>query len=289
MLKKSLLKSLPYFAAIITGGIFYFLANRLQQNYHDLFLNIAAAFFAIPLLYFFYETAKSFSRRQLNKEIFDYAKMQIDREVLSVLNQLQKIVYTLEKKDFSNKAISKFLSLNKKEIESQIKDNKYLGFQILKNWEISEKGLHEILKNSFVLEKIEDEQTISIINILKSLRQLESIQKIDDLYINTKEKAKGYKVQSGVEMNPENIKFPDRYMLLKHLDNDKFIVCDFGDIPKYNLGNCLNYYTINNKLLEVYSTVIFELIKDINRWLDLTGKEFVIDTKMFRMRSKHII
>ena len=74
--------------------------------------------------------------------------------------------------------------------------------------------------------------------------------------------------------------------LLKRLDEDKFIVCDFGDIPKNNLEKCLNYYEINPKLLEAYSAAIFELLKNINDWLDVTGKEFVIDTKMFRMQSK---
>ena len=115
--KKFLLKLLPYLAAISTGGVFYFLATSLNVKFYDLLINIAAAFFAIPLLYFFYEKSKSFSHKRLNKEIFDYAKMQTDRELLSILNQLQKIVYTLEEKDFSRKAISNFLSLKKEEIE----------------------------------------------------------------------------------------------------------------------------------------------------------------------------
>lgn len=288
MIKKLSIKLLPYLAAVITGALFYYMSKELNQKYSDLLLNISASFFAIPLLYLFYETAKSFSHKQLNKEIFDYAKMLIDKELLSILNQLQKVVYTLDKKDLSNQAINKFLSLEANEIEHQINNNKYLGFQIFKHWEISEKELHEILKNPFILEKLEDEQIISIIQILKSLRQLEFIQKDKSLYIDTNEKARGYKVQSGIEMNPENNKFPDRYMLLKHLDKDRFTVYDFGDIPKYNLEKCLNYYTINIKLSEAYSVIIFELLKDVNYWLDMTGNEFVIDTKMFRMKSKYV-
>lgn len=289
MLKKRLLKSLPYLAAIITGGIFYFLAINVDQKYYNLLINIAAAFFAIPLLYFFYETAKSFSHKKLNKEIFDYAKMQIDRELLSILNQLQKIVYTLEEKDFSNKAINNFLALQKKQIEDQMKENIYLGFQIFKHWETSEKGLHELLRNPFILGKMEDEQIISIIKVLKNLRTLETIQRIDELYIDTEQKAKGYKVQSGIEMNPENKKLPDRHILLKHLTEDKFVVYDFGDIARYNLEKCLNYYEINKKRLSSYAEVIFDLLTDINSWLDATGLEFIIDTKMFKMRGKHII
>jgi len=288
MFRKRLLKLLPYLVAIASGGIFYFLASILDEKYYGLLVSIAATFFAIPLLYFFYEVAKSFSHKKLNKEIFDYAKMQVDRELLSILNQLQKMIYALAEKDFSNDAINKFLSLNKEQIENQIKKSSYLGFQVFKHWEISEKGLHELLKNSFILKKMEDEQIISIISILKSLRMLESIQKLDDLYLETGQKAKGYKVQSGIKINPENKKFPDRYILLKYLAEDKFVVYDFGDIVKYNLEKCLNYYKINDKLLSHYTEIIFDLLNDINSWLNATGREFVIDTKMFRIRGKHI-
>jgi len=287
--KKILLRLLPYLAAISTGGFIYFLATFLNVKFYDLLINIAAAFFAIPLLYFFYEKSKSFSHKRLNKEIFDYAKMQTDRELLSILNQLQKIVYTLEEKDFSSKAISNFLSLKKEEIENLFKNNKYLGFQVFKHWEVSEKGLHELLKNPFILEKMEDEQIISIIAVLKSLRVLETIQRIDSLYIETKEVAKGYRVQGGIDINLENKKLPDRYMLLKYSAKNKFVVYDFGDIPKYNLEKCLKYYKINNKLLNFYAKVILDLINNINNWLKATGLEFIIDTEMFKKRSKHVL
>ena len=236
MFKKKLLKSIPYFAAIITGGIFYFLALTVGGKTYDLFINVSAAFFAIPLLYFFYETAKSYSHKKLNREIFDYAKMQVDRELLPILNQLQKIVFTLEEKDFSNEAVNKFLSCEKEYLESKLQANRYLGFQVFKHWQISETGLHDLLKNPFILEKMEDEQIIAVIYILKSLRNLEAIQKVEALYIvDTDEVPKGYKIQSGTEVHSENKKFPDRHMLLKHLDEDKYVVYDFGDIPKYNL------------------------------------------------------
>ncbi|GBE16559.1 hypothetical protein BMS3Abin15_00380 [bacterium BMS3Abin15] len=289
MLKRKLLKLLPYLAAIIMGGIFYFLTIFIDERLYDLFINIAAAFFAIPLLYFFYETAESFSHKKLDKEIFDYAKMQVDSELLSILNQLRKIVYTLKEKDFSSETVNRFLSLKKEDLENQLKDNKYLGFQVFKHWGVNEKGLHELLKNPFILERMEDEQIISIISIFKSLGALEAIQQIDELYLETEEIAKGYKVQSGIDMNPENEKSPDRYVLLKHLTEDKFIVYDFGDIPKYNLKKCLKYYKINNKLIRGYAEFIFDLLKDINNWLDATGREFLIDSKIFKVRDKQIV
>lgn len=287
MFKKKLLQFLPYFAVVVAGAVLYFLAATITNTkFSALLTSIAAAFFAIPLLFLFYELVKTYSHKKLNQEIFDYAKMQMDRELIYILMQLRKSAYILEEKSSSIKEIKTFLFLKMDELENQLKANKYLGFQVFKNWEISEKGLNELLKNPFILEKMKDENVISIISILKNLRALDSIQKIEDLYLVTNEVAKGYKIQSGAEININNRGLPDRYLLLKHLSEDKFVVCDFGDISKYNLEKCLKYYKINDDLLNYYAEAIFNVLNAINSWLETTGWEFIIDTKMFRMRSR---
>lgn len=289
MLNNKHLKVLPYIIAIAIGLILSFLATLLVGILHDLLINIAATFFAVPLLYYFYETAKYFSKKKLTSGILDYAKMQVDSKLLSIINQLQKMVYPLEVKGFSNETVNKFLSLTKEEITHQLKQNKYLGFQVFKHWKTNEEALHELLKNPFVLEKMEDEQIISVINTLKRLRALVSIQRINDLYIETNETANNYKIESGINFNPENKVFPERYLLLKHLSRDKFVVYDFGDISKYNLEKCLNYYKINNKILIYYAEIISNLLNSINDWLNVTGQEFIIDSKIFRMGSRSIL
>lgn len=123
---------MPYLVAITSGIFFYLLSVFLSVIFNELFINIAATFFAIPLLYFLYEKSRSYFHRRLNKEIFDYAKMQVDRELLSILNQLQKMVYTAKGKGLSKEAYKNFLSTGLEELRKQLKDNKYLGFQFLK-------------------------------------------------------------------------------------------------------------------------------------------------------------
>jgi len=63
-------------------------------------------------------------------------------------------------------------------------------------------------------------------------------------------------------------------------------VADFGDFPLYNVEKLLYYFTINDSYLEGYAESIIQVIMEINRWLDLTGREFIIDNKMFRPRFK---
>ena len=266
----------------------FFLASiQLTADYKGLFLNIAAAFLAIPFLYLIYELAQKFSQKRLNKELFDYAKMQIDRELLSIVNQLAKVVYPYEKQDFSFQGIQNFLSQSSSQIGDVVEKGEYIGFQVLKNWSISERNLHSILESPFILHRLEDDQIISVISILKELRSLESIQKnVTDLYVNTGKKVDNYKITSGKEISDRNTDYPDRYLLLRYLKGDKYQVADFGDFAPYHVGDLLNIFRFNNKYIEDYSDSIYDFIKTINEWLNLTGSEFLIDTKMFRLGMK---
>jgi hypothetical protein len=285
--KQIFLKVWPYASCVFAGLMFFLASIQLTADYKGLFLNIAAAFLAIPFLYLIYELAQKFSQRRLNKELFDYAKMQIDRELLSIVNQLTKVVYPYEKQDFSFQGIQNFLSQSSSQIGDVIEKGEYIGFQVLKNWSISERNLHGILESPFILHRLEDGQIISVISVLKELRSLESIQKnVTDLYVNTNKKVDNYKITSGKEISDRNIEYPDRYLLLRYLKGDKYQVADFGDFAPYRVGDLLNIFRFNNKYIKDYSDSIYDFIKAINEWLDLTGSEFLIDTKMFRLGMK---
>lgn len=286
-IKKFLFKSLPYVASILAGGIFFYLLTpNLDSKYYDLCINISAAFFAIPLIYFFYELARNFSQRKLNKKIFAYGKMQVDTEVLSIINQLLKTVYSLNKRDFSPEGTNKLLSLKKSKLKKIMLESEYLGFQVFKAWEASEENLHEVLKNPLVLGKIENEQITSIIELIEGLRGLEGVQKIMDLYKHTGKKSNKYKVVKGTDISVGNKKYPNRYLLMEKLAKNVFTVYDFGDIPKDNLDKTLYIYKINSRYLEMYCEKLFDLLEAINKWLSLTGREFIIDLMKFRLKYK---
>jgi hypothetical protein len=210
--------------------------------------------------------------------------MQVDRELLSILNQLTKIVYPYEEQDFTFQGIQRFLSCSKQEIQSVIENSNYLGFQVFKNWTINEKNLHQILQNPFMLQRLEDEKAISIIKVLKTLRSLEAFPKnAAKLYSSTGKRTEGYLIKSGKDISNKNVEYPDRYLLLKHLSKSNYQVFDFGDFAPYHIDKLLNIYRLHQKHINVYVEEISNMLQHINTWLDLTGKEFLIDTKMFRL------
>jgi len=283
-----LLKIWPYTASLITGYLLYIVGSKMEGDAKGLVQNISAAFVAIPCLYVIYELAQRFSTKRLNKEIFEYGKMLIDREALSIVSQLIKSVYSYETRDTSFQGIRTFLSLEKINVKGIIEQTKYLGFQAFKAWIVTENKLHEILCNAFILQRMDDDQIISVITLIKSLRRLEAIQKIETLYKITERKAENYQMQSGKAINPANKEYPDRYLLLKYLKDDKYIVTDFGDFAPYQSNKLLNICFVQPQFIDTYADAICDVISDINRWLELTGDEFLIDTKMFRVGLKDI-
>ena len=91
---------------------------------------------------------------------------------------------------------------------------------------------------------------------------------------------------AGRELNRENIKFPNRYLLLKELHDNKSLVADFGDFSPHDVDKLLRVFVANQRDLEVYSGAIFDLLGEVNDWVDLTGGELVVDARMFRMRRQ---
>ena len=256
MVKKVVLKTFAYIAALGTGGILYYAATKTY--YDDLLIDMAAVFLSAPLLYFFFDAAKSFSRRRLSGEIYDYAKTQIDKEVRFILNHLQKVVFALDERDPASRVPGNLFALLNPEIEGHIQNNKYLGFQLFKNSGTSRKNLQDILKTPFILEKLEDSHIVAVIGIMKSLTQLETVQGIHDLYIETVEDAAEFEARENEEMGAGNAKFPERRVLMAPFTKD------------------VNYYRINHKYLKEYSGSIFQLIKDMQKWLNMTGHELII-------------
>ena len=167
--------------------------------------------------------------------------MQIDTEVLSIVNQIMKIIHPYEKRDFILNGVRSFLALNEINFKMALQDNEYLGFQALKGWSVSIRNTAAILENPFILQRLNNDQAISVVRLLKSLTRFELIHKrVPNLYRISDKQAKGYKVQAGREISDRNAEYPDRHLLLRHLIDNKYVVADFGDFPLYQVPKLLN-------------------------------------------------
>jgi len=277
-----LLRFVPYVVAILVGLGIFLLAGFLDGNIKGLLINISAAFFAIPLLYLFYQLIQNSIHKKLSREIFSYAKMQIDREIISVILHLKKVVFSSNKKESLMEGVNNFLTLDQTAIKKEVTGKELLGFQLLKKWDVYENSFQEILKNSYILHNLEEDQIITLVRLFKSLRYLQDTQKIEGLYKETGLNNDSFIVLSGKEWNKENERLPDRYILLKKLKGNEAVVADFGDFARFDLDRTLKVFVINEELIEIYCNAVHDFIKNTNAWLDLTGHEFLVDTRVFR-------
>ncbi len=282
MPKKWLLTVYPYLICIL-GGIALLIGAYYSEDYAaDLLVNMAAAFFVIPALFVLYESTKKASERSLNRELLEYAKLLIDSEVLSMISQLMKSVYSYDECALNEKNVRSFLKKNFNEIKNTLEVSEYLGFQVLKDWSDSITKTKRILENPFIMQKIGNKQAIIIVQMLKGLTNIELIHKrLPDMYVIGEKEVEGYKLQGETEINPKN-EYPDRYMLLQYLEGDKFVVKDFGDFPRYQLPNLLKMCKIKEDYIELYGESVSYLINAIERWLACTGYEIIVDPMRFK-------
>ena len=282
-MKRWLLAVYPYIICVLAGISIFVAAYVSEGLISGLFLNMSAALFVIPCVFVLYESTKKASERRLNKELFEYAKKQIDTEILSVISQLIKSLYPYDETGISEKRVRSLLKIDLEDLKKTLADNEYLGFQVLKDWSNSIRNTKRIIENPFVIQTLENEQSINLVKMLRGLTNLEVIHKqMPGLYEISDNKVQGYKVQGGTEINPRNVEYPDRYLLLKSVEGDKYLVKDFGDFPLYQTPKLLNICRFKKDYIELYAEIVLFLLKAIEEWLSCTNHEIIIDPMQFK-------
>ncbi len=278
------LQAWPYMVALITGLSFFALSSYLKGDAKGLLLGIAGSFIAIPLLYLIYDLSQQFSRRRLTKELFDYAKLQVDREIFSAIRYLMKSTWPYNQQDLSLTGINTFLDQNRNEITAVLKNGQLLGFQILRHWEVRQKAFESVLEDPLAVRVLAEDQTIAVIQLLKCIRSLQTVSRsIDSFFEPTGQLASDFMIQSGKDLNESNRIYPDRHLLMRSLGDDRYQVVDFADFPQYQVKRLLQYFTIRESALPSYIDMILEFIPAVNHWLEITGGELLLDAQLLRM------
>lgn len=279
---KILLRILPYLASILAGMLFYWISLCQTDNLSSLLVNIASAFIAIPFIYLIYELSKSYSNRKINSEIYDYAKIKIDKNIIDLTRQIMILVYPYYYTNTSIRDIKRFLTISFTDLCQQLAKSKLVGFQIFKSYSEIYKNLEKIFDSPFILKRLTDQQIISLIKLIKSIRSLEGvIVNVDDLFIITDEIDDGLEIYSS-----SNKDYPDSCLLLEEKSDKESKVIDSGDIISFKKKYLLNICKINEKYLEPFTKEIFDIIININKWLSITNNEFSVDTKRFKYSFK---
>jgi hypothetical protein len=229
------------------------------------------------------------SSGSLFDSVNDYLKVQVDTEILTIINHLRKIVWNYTEPN-SFKLITKFMNLTDDQIKKNLKEFSFIGFQIFKKLEVNERNMQNIVDKVISSPHHGKEIAPVIIDLIRWTGGFDNFNRSrtnPNLFIPTGRVEKKYKVVRGLELDTRNTEFPDRFILLKIIDEQHGIVEDFGDFVEHDkIEGLTKLYTMNPDYIELYLKQIRQFIKIGERWLDLTNGEFIIENnKMFEIKT----
>ena len=221
----------------------------------------------------------------IEKRVNDFIKVEIDTEILSFINHLHKI-FKHDNEPFSFEAVSQILNSSKLDIEAKLSNKKLLGFKVFKNWSETEKNINSLLDKPLIKSSIDNDILKLIVTIIWRIKEMEKLLSAYYFYEETDEFSAVHTVSDRPDPNGPNGKLPNRLILLRHLKDDKFLVEDSGDfIPKLDKKLLLRYYCIKDNAIPIWADVMLRLFRDIEKWLDFTDNEFLVDIHMFRLHK----
>lgn len=214
-------------------------------------------------------------------EIRNYIKQQVDKEILTVCNQLFKILYGYEKK-YTLDGIWQMLNLTEDEIQRELVEKHLLGFAVLKDWRVFMQKLQDTMNQSFFTQNAESGYVNSLIKVMRGLEAMSVVFSNEKLFVDTDRIADDFRVVDGHEMNADNP--VDSYLLTKQIgETGEGVVVDFGTIRKFNLRRAKTFVLIKSELLFGVTFSIKELLNGIDAWTSATGNQLIIDPLTFRI------
>lgn len=222
----------------------------------------------------------------LTDKILDFLKKEIDKEILGLLSHFLLITDFEGSKKNLFAAIQAFLNLSKEDLLANLKGKKILGFYLFKVFDEYENKIYNYINQALGSPYYNKEILNSLINIYEWFAEYSKFRTnfFSKLFIKTKVKEDYLFIMKGSDMTTD--KLPNRYILMKRIDEEKGEVCNFGDFPIGAVPNLTNYFILNENILDRYCKIIFLLISSINKWLDVSNNEFIFDfTKQWRIKK----
>lgn len=222
----------------------------------------------------------------------DYVKEKIDTELLTISNHLSKILFGYSEKSLMERT-GILLNLSDEEITEHLYQNKRIGFQIFKKLSVQETNLREIVDRMISSVHQNKELAVPIIEIIKWIGRYDKINSSRSefkFFTPLKSTNTRYSVVNSLSLNSRNNDLPDRHILIERLSKKEGRVTDFGDfIERNKIEQLTDEFMFNQEHTKIYVSLFREFIMSVNKWLNLTNGEFILDTfHNFEFKTKEI-
>lgn len=278
-----LLKRFPYSLALLAGLLLYFAASVFSGNLSGLLLNVSASLITIPIVIFTYEAIQKRIAKESNRDVSQYVKMNIDRELLSLLNCVSPLVIGTPTPGLNK--VLKLLSMDELAMQKVLDTYRPMVFYLATDWSRSENKIAELLANEVIYNDLSIEERNIFIRLIGAIRALEFATD-PRFYLMDGEPNSKYKIVKGSEVDPTT-KLENRYLLMARTKkSDEFVVAAFNDINrgKYHQMDLLTPMKINTEGKRLLVECVAEVLECISAWMDSRGNEFILDSRNFRTK-----
>ncbi|MDV4343054.1 hypothetical protein HL657_07680 [Methanoculleus sp. YWC-01] len=175
---------------------------------------------------------------------------------------------------------------------SIITDVQYLGYQICDiQFEDAIHRLDELIKNSFIMERMDDEENSVIIHLLEALKMLHSFVELhrQDLFLRTDITVQGFEWELSKHQNvlSGTIGLYRLYYREKEEGSEKLVyeqVLDEKIIIDAEENNLLSVYIVNPDYYTIFSDLINEVLSCIRDWRRTNAGFVVVDFDSAQIR-----
>ena len=213
-------------------------------------------------------------------KIDDYIKQKVDTEILTIAGHLGKMLLGYQGKS-APELLQLISNLSDEEIEESIKSQKPIGFQIFKNFQVQENKFREIADSAISSVHQNREMARPIIELVSWVGRydaLNSPRSSDTWFKELNSTSTEYKVVPPSPQMGKNDNLPNRFILLKKIDEEKGVHTDFGDfIYTPRIQKLTNFYEFDETNLTTFISIFRHFITTVDEWLDLTNGEIIID------------
>lgn len=256
----------PYISLGIATVIVFIIAQMpIEEKYQNILMGVFSNSLFFFVVYFFYDMIKQNILMKERKYLDEYIKNKITNDIFVSLYYLKKIIhgYNLESNNLKN--IFSIVNYSKNEVESSVRNQSFLGFQIFKNTDEVRSLFSDALNDNFILKYSTHLESINLLRIANNLAKLESILKTESNYDKSAENGIEYTIVNGKSINSEN---DDKYLLMKKTSHDdRFVVYDSGFFEDDKKELLLNKYILKEKFSREVAILLYETFGLMKKWI----------------------
>lgn len=284
----------PKLLVMVAGVASYLLASYcLSGDLKSLVMGVAGSLISIPLVFISYEIWQKRSHRKLNKSVYEFAERKVQASIMAVNSKLELLIdgaftyfekgsILIDDSDIENIRIKQYqhddfyddslLSFERINVFENLTDARYLEFQIT-DLSLTEEleGLEKLLANSFIMQRLEDEQVRAIIFLIKTISMLEAFfNNHEYVFCKTSINLHGFSIE----------KFNEQPLLSALVFREKSagepVMLDVKPAHMTELSESpLPAYVINPDYYGILSDLVFDVIDAINQWKVVSDPVFM--------------